>query len=72
MNKYRCTFNRSGEIVVMETEATTHYGAILNCLGIMAKKYGVRKDSLIRYFTADKLNNSVEIIKNDQKLQNMW
>lgn len=65
MNRYRCTFNRSGEVVVMETEAMTHYQAILNCIGVMAKKYGVRKDSLIRYFSADKLNNSVELIKEE-------
>lgn len=63
MNKYRCTFNRSGEVVTMETEAMTHYQAILNCLGIMAKRYGVKKDSLIRYFTAEKLNHNVELIK---------
>jgi hypothetical protein len=47
----------------METEAMTHYQAILNCLGIMAKRYGVKKDSLIRYFTAEKLNHNVELIK---------
>jgi hypothetical protein len=62
MNKYRVTFNRSGEITTMTTEATTHNGAVLNCLGIMSKKYGVKKDSLIRYFTPERLNNSVELI----------
>lgn len=65
MNKYKCTFNRSGEVIVMHTEAMTHYQAILNCIGIMTKRYGVSKNSLIRYFTADKLNNTVELIKEE-------
>ncbi|MDD4390232.1 MAG: hypothetical protein PHW03_05450 [Eubacteriales bacterium] len=63
MNKYKCTFNRSGEVIVMETEAMTHNQATLNCLAIMAKRYGVKKDSLIRYFKPEKLNNSVELIQ---------
>lgn len=62
MNKYKCTFNRSGEVTVMETEAATHQQATLNCLAVMAKRYGVKKDSLIRYFTPERLNNSVELL----------
>ena len=56
MNDYELTFNRSGEVVKLNTKADTHYQAILNGCGIMAKRYGVSKNSMIRYFTADKLN----------------
>jgi hypothetical protein len=40
----------------METEADSNYNAIMKCIPIMAKKYGVKKESMIRYFTSDKLN----------------
>jgi len=60
MHNYLCTFNYHGEITKMNTEATTNYQAILNCLSIMAKKYGISKNSLIRYFSADKLNHEVK------------
>jgi len=62
VNKYRCTFNKSGEITVLETSANTHYQAISNCLSVMAKRYGVKKQSLIRYFQAEQLNHEVKII----------
>jgi hypothetical protein len=56
MNQYEVTFNRSGEITKLKTEAETHYQAILNGCSIMAKRYGVTKASMIRFFNADKLN----------------
>ena len=60
MNKYICTFNYHGEVTKMNTEATTNYQAILNCLGVMAKRYGITKNSLIRYFSADKQNHEAK------------
>jgi hypothetical protein len=60
MNKYSVTLNHQREITKMETEAKTHYQAILNCLSVMAKRYGVSKASMIRYFTADKQNVEVK------------
>jgi hypothetical protein len=62
MNNYLCTFNYQGEVTEMHTKAMTHYQAILNCLSIMAKKLGVGKNSLIRYFDANKLNHEVKEI----------
>jgi hypothetical protein len=56
MNKFKVVFNYQGEISTMTTEADTHYNAILKCLPVMAKKYGVKKESMIRYFTSDRLN----------------
>lgn len=56
MNEYEVTFNRSGEVSKFHVEAKDSYQAILIGCGIMAKKYGVGRDSMIRYFTADKLN----------------
>jgi hypothetical protein len=40
----------------METKADNNYKAILKCIPIMAKKYGVTKETMIRYFTSDRLN----------------
>jgi hypothetical protein len=63
MNNYKVTFNYHGEISTMNTEADTNYNAILKCLPVMAKKYGVTRDSMIRYFTADKQNRAAEVIE---------
>lgn len=63
MNKYRVTFNYHGENNVMTTEATDNYHAILRCLPVMAKKYGISRQTMIHYFQADKLNNSAELVK---------
>ena len=63
MNKYELTFNRSGEITKMKTEAPTHYQAILNGCSVMAKRYGVTKASMIRFFKSDKLNNECHEIE---------
>jgi hypothetical protein len=63
MNKYRVIFNYSGEINEMTTEAADNYHAILKCLPIMAKKYGIKKESMIRYFSSDKLNCEAKILK---------
>jgi len=71
MNNYECTFNYHGEVSKMKTQAMTHYQAILNCLAIMAKKYGVTKNSLIRYFSADKLNHEVKEVTN-AKLKHLY
>ena len=56
MNQYEVIFNRSGEITKLKTEAPSHYQAILNSCSVMAKRYGVSKESLIRYFASDKQN----------------
>ena len=56
MNKYKVIFNYQGEISKMETEADSNYKAIMKCIPIMAKKYGVTKETMIRYFTSDRLN----------------
>lgn len=56
MNKYEVVFNYQGERSVMTTEAADNYHAILKCLPVMAKKYGVRRESMIRYFSSEKLN----------------
>ena len=56
MNKYKVIFNHHGEINEMTTEAADNYHAILKCLPVMAKKYGVRRESMIRYFSSEKLN----------------
>jgi hypothetical protein len=64
MNNYEVTFNRSGEITKVHTEAETNYKAILKCIPVMAKKYGVSKESMIRYFTSDKLNCECKEVKN--------
>lgn len=64
MNNYLCSFNYYGQTSEMETKAMTHYQAILNCLSIMAKKYGVNKRSLICYFNAEKLNHEVREVIN--------
>jgi len=63
MNKYKVVFNYHGEINEMTTEAADNYHAILQCLPVMAKKYGVKKDTMIHYFTADKLNQEAILIK---------
>jgi len=60
MNKYLVKFNYHGEMNEMTTEAADNYHAILKCLPVMAKKYGVTKNTMIRYFTADKLNCEAE------------
>jgi hypothetical protein len=62
MNKYKVILNYQREITEMETEAATHYQAIMNCLSSMAKKYGIKKRTMITYFTADKLNCEVKNI----------
>ena len=62
MNKYSCRLNYQGELTEMTTEAETHYQAILNCLSVLSKKYGIKKRSLIQYFTANKLNHEVKVI----------
>lgn len=56
MNKYKVIFNYQGEISKMETKSDNNYKAILKCLPIMAKKYGVTKETMIRYFTSERLN----------------
>ena len=56
MNKYKVIFNYHGEINEMTTEAADNYHAILKCLPVMAKKYGVKRDSMIRYFQSGKMN----------------
>jgi hypothetical protein len=67
MNKYLVKFNYHGEITEMKTTANSHYQAILNCLSIMAKRYGVTKNSMITYFDANKLNHEVKEIKLENK-----
>jgi hypothetical protein len=62
LNKYKVTFNYQGELNVMTTEAADNYHAILRCMPIMAKKYGVKKDTMIHYFSADKLNCEANLI----------
>jgi len=56
MNKYEVILNYQGEITKMQTDAPTHYQSILNCLSIMAKKYGVKKRSMVNYFNSERLN----------------
>ena len=71
MNKYKVIFNYQGEISKMETEAETNYKAILKCLPVMAKKYGVKKESMIRYFTSDKLNcEAIETKRQSKEIKN--
>ena len=62
MNKYELTFNKSGEITKLRTEAQSHYQAILNGCSVMAKRYGVTRKSMITYFNADKLNSECKEI----------
>jgi hypothetical protein len=62
VNKYEVTFNYQGEISRMKMEASDNYHAILKCLPVMARKYGVNKKSMIRYFTSDKLNCEAKAI----------
>lgn len=64
MNKYKVIFNYSGEVTEMQTEADTNYNAIMKCLPVMAKRYGVTRDSMIRYFTSDRLNVEAKELKN--------
>ncbi|AZF89980.1 hypothetical protein [Methanosarcina virus MetMV] len=71
MNKFKVVFNYQGEISKMETEAETNYKAILKCLPVMAKKYGVKKESMIRYFTSDKLNcEAIETKRQSKEIKN--
>lgn len=60
MNKYRVVFNYNREIKEFETEANTHYQAILKCLPIMSKIYGVSRQSMLRYFNCEKQNVEVK------------
>jgi hypothetical protein len=62
MNKYRVIFNYSGEINEMTTDAADSLHAILKCMPVMARKYGVNKKSMIRYFTSEKLNCEAKAI----------
>lgn len=62
MNKYLVKYNRSGEVTELEVKAETNYGAILSGLGVMAKKYGVSKSSLILYFSTENLNVEAKLI----------
>lgn len=57
MTNYLCKFNYRGEVTELKTEANGHYQAILRCLAVMARRYGVSRQSMINYFTADRLNN---------------
>lgn len=71
MSKFKVVFNYQGEISKMETEAETNYKAILKCLPVMAKKYGVKKESMIRYFTSDKLNcEAIETKRQSKEIKN--
>jgi len=56
MNKYTVTFNYNREITELQTEAQTNYQAILKCLAVMARKYGVSRNSMIRYFSSEQQN----------------
>ena len=64
MNQYEVTFNKSGEITKLNTEAETHYTAIMKCLVVMAKKYGITKNSMIRDFNCEKIKMECHEIKN--------
>lgn len=62
MDNYECVFNYQREKTVLTTEANSHYNAILKCLAVMAKKYGVKRQTMINYFKAEKLNHESKII----------
>lgn len=71
MSKFKVIFNYQREISTMTTHADTHYNAILKCLPVMAKKYGVKKESMIRYFTSDKLNcEAIETKRQSKEIKN--
>lgn len=61
MNNYLVKLCYQGEITEWNTEAKSHYTALLKCLAPAARKYGVSKRSMIRYFTAERLNHEVKL-----------